>query len=297
MQVDEKMRSLIDFSDSTIQAAIIGAVTSFILAVIGGIALLWRLRRDARLAAEQIRMNEVMRLKLKVYEEITPKIESASRDAVELSGFIRTFCSELVVFAASSDPANDYRRMTSRAPRLLELEQRRGASANDLFGAIERWQIIDPRLRLFLKAFSAIFYEITEESAVFFYFAFPKMPTELSTPDHRSVLLPPLAINESDKSETERLSGRFLKALDDFQAYLFDLGVELQNSLLGELFEGRRVATRNPHDPSSIVLSFHSYEASLRRIEEETEGGRKLNLVEAAAKERFAFSPTPPVTG
>lgn len=282
------MGAFVDFSDSAIQAALIGSLSSVALAVGGGFALLWRIRRDARLAADQIRKNEVMRLKLKVYEEISPKIDDASSAVIELQGFVRNFLNELKAFTASSDKSNDLKKMQSRAPQLMNFASRQGQTLTDLFGTLERWRVIDLRLRIFNVAFSAVNYDISQKGAEFFHLSYMKMPTDLETTDEIMITVPPISVTYAEFAEIENVAQSYLKVLSDYQGFLYDLGVELQNSLLGDLFPGNPVPVRAPNDPTVIVLCLARENELLTRIETELDGGKKLRQIEMQSKAKFS---------
>jgi hypothetical protein len=80
--------------------------------------------------------------------------------------------------------------------------------------------------------------------------------------------------------QLHELGQTLLDALTTFSCYIHDFRVEMQNLLLGELFE-QKLPPRQPVDPKMVVIEFERHKELARYFETETAWGREKSRAEA----------------
>ncbi|MEK7265022.1 MAG: hypothetical protein AAB227_02885 [Pseudomonadota bacterium] len=270
--------------DPELQSTLITQFVTIVLAVTGGFWILWRIRKDAEHARTMSRETEALKLKLRVYEDIASRCEAALHMHIEFAGYIQGIITQLSAYCSSDKKYEDFSRVTSRTQQLIDLRRKQGEAVSSLFGTIERWQIIDPRLDLFIMAFTASGEEIGAAFETFFFATYDKMPTETSIGGAGNLLLPsvPISIEGLEKiaAEAKRLDEKLTVQL----GYITDLQIEMQNKLLGELFSGNSIPARSPTDKNVIVLTLDHHNRIKDRIFMETEGGKRLKQIKEISR-------------
>jgi hypothetical protein len=75
---------------------------------------------------------------------------------------------------------------------------------------------------------------------------------------------------------------QLIDALTTFQSYIYDLQVEMQNLLLGELFD-RQIPARKPVDPGSAI-QLNRHRELTKYFKRDTAWGRAQALVESEVR-------------
>ncbi len=242
----------------TLQSTLLTNVTTVAIAVAGAIVVLLRIGHEAKNVINQNKQNEAQKLKLRVYEEVATKYEQSSDSIVSLLDFIRTLLLELEAYSKSENKTDDYRRINSRTVEMIKTKTLESSATTAMYGALEKWEIIDPRFHVFKVAFSAISHEIGEAYGELYFKVYTRMPVEFSSNASNNVLMPPKPLSPAELTEITEIGERLVAALNNFLAYVFDLRVEMQNLLLGDLFAPHKARTRIPKDKSLIVISLES---------------------------------------
>lgn len=267
--------------EPALQSTIITNVTTVAVAVVGLLVVIWRIGHEATQAINQNKLNEAQKLKLRVYEEVVTKCEKSSDSIVGLLGVIRTLTHELKAYSASKNQNDDYRRISSRTEKMVSAKALEGGATVAMFGTLEKWEIIDPRLHVFKVAFSATSHEIGEAYDELYFKVYTRLPVEISPDGHTNALIPSEPLSVEEMSEIIEIGEKLIAALNNFLAYIFDLRVEMQNLLLGDLFSPNRARIRTPKDKDLLVISLEKSKEIQDEIKTKTDGGRYFKVLES----------------
>ena len=80
------------------------------------------------------------------------------------------------------------------------------------------------------------------------------LPHRAPDSDSGTTVGPLVSPSPENLTELEQLRREYGDVCGGLSAFLSDLQVEMQNELLGHLFEGRTVPPRNPEDSNLVVL-------------------------------------------
>ena len=168
--------------------------------------------------------------------------------------------------------------------RAMELSKRHFDSLNaaiELVFLIERYQIVDPKLDIFRTAIDVAHYDMRETFEPLFPFLLEILPNEIPLPNGSYGLVNVISPSDEQVSELEKFVNAYVAASDDLGSYLYDLNVELQNTLLIGLFLNK-APRRVPLDPKFKVISTEPNEMeNLRKyFEEETNWGKNRRQTE-----------------
>jgi len=261
--------------DPAVKAAIVTSLTTAIAGVIGFVILIWRLRREAQRAIDEIKSTEAMKLKLKIYErEVIKTVDLITDAGTALSGFARRFTSDLTIHKRGTEAGLPTIPPVARAPVLMELKASFDRAAIEIVAFTERWSVIDPRFEVFRIAINAALYDVNAEYAPYFDLVIRGMPMDLPAglrwaPPTNEVLG---AINAT----SDALLGRLVTMI----AYTSDFLSEMQNTLVGPLF-GNTSSRRQPIDPQHVVISLDNEAWLTRHFLENTAWGRTSGETEA----------------
>lgn len=268
--------------DVQIKAAIIGAITTVLAAGVAATVVFHQIGRQVHGAIHQNRRNEALKLKLQVYEEIVEICRNATLADVSLGAFVHMLPTIL-------NTARQLRQtqLTSRYRTSVLIDAQDDATATlvAVISWIERWGIVDPRIDVFWWAINSAKHDIAEACRTYVQRAMTVLPRE-APPGYpgEGDQLPWVPPDEQVTSELERLGEPILEALNTSGWYIFDLQLEMQNLLLGELFENQVVA-REPIDPRFRAIRLDQRDELVRYFREESAWGRlKASLEEAAAQ-------------
>lgn len=172
----DAVRAIWDAIPKETQAAIIGAAATLAVGVLGALAIVWQIGRQAHNAIRQNRHNETLKLKLKVYEEIIATCRVASDAVVNLSSYVRLFHTNVVLYWQIAQQRVAPVIPDARVPRLIEKKTAADTAAVEIVSLTERWQIIDPRIQIFRVAVGAAIYDINATWQPYFNVALARMP-------------------------------------------------------------------------------------------------------------------------
>lgn len=268
-----------------VTASLVGAVATIAAGGVAAYLVVWQIGEQARLAIQQNKENEAIKLKLRVYEEVSAICARASDAQIEFASYVRSFASNLNLVNQLQKQGAPWSPPRERIPELLELSQRFEHLAVDVIFATERWQIIDNRIDIFRYALNAALHDVRESYRQYFNFAVTAMPMEVPAEQPGQGRLFPWRI--PIMTNAEQLSGELIDALDTCGSYFGDMQLEMQNLLLGDLF-GNSVPPRVPLDPKFIAVRFDRYDALKEYFETQTAWGKNSQRVFAEIRERVA---------
>lgn len=269
-----------------VQAAIISAVATMVTAGVGIGVLAWQLRRQLANTSAANLHAERMRIKKAIYDEIVRTVGRASRAEVNLSSYVRGLCSDVVLHRDMTAKGLPGLVPKARPSELIELKWKASSRSTDIIRIVERWQIIDPGMRLFQTAINVATHDIDAAWLSYFQTAIGSIPAE----DPRTKQLLPYRPPDDQRIAQLRLeTDKVLTALNHLGSYIADFQAEMQKSLLGEIF-GNDVAVRTPLDPDYIVLDLRKSKELIAHLETKTAWGRNKAEVEARVREQLKAS-------
>ena len=247
-------------------------VTDFILPVasvtVGVVVVIWQIRRQATIAIAQNLHSKRLELKLNVYEEAAPILAEAQHGIRNLIGFATKQRLELsrisIVNKNGSLP-------TIRTSDLSKLKREFSENLATVFTYTERWEIIDKRLPLVRLALAVALHDVNEIYDEYFRKCLEVLPTE--NPETKEILPWRLPVEDA-RTALDKLADALEEELFTCMFYLLDAQVQLQNLLVGELFENR-IEPRIPIDPRKKVLNLDRFDELNEYFRNETSWGKQ----------------------
>lgn len=219
-------------------------VMSSVALVVGFILLSWQLRRQHENAMRANSRQTQERLKLELYNKIAERIEATRSPLVAVSALPTSFVGELTW---RTQVWSD----TTRIPesrRLSDLGAEYAATSRSiilLMSVLETHAVVMPDFSVFRDRLSKVHQQVALICGDFSQAASAFAGSAKEGP----IRWPPSA--EDMKILSSLAAGVRVAGLDAI-AVVWDLRVEAQNYLLGDLF-GRKVPAREPRDPTSEV--------------------------------------------
>ena len=266
-----------------IQVAAVAALTTVGTATVGAYLVVWQIGKQARNAIQQNRHNEALKLKLEVYKNITEICRDASVAETRLSSYVRQFEIDVALFRQMHSDGLSWSIPKARASTFLEKKRNLDEKTIELISITEKWQIIDPRIAIFRTAVNVAVHDIQTAFNEYFQVAMRIMPAELTAQPQQGSLFPWHPPNDQSAERLKRLGENLQQALMDLSSYIYDIEVEMQNLLLGELFENK-VPARKPIDATLTVLRIDKYEELTAYFENETAWGRNKARTESEVR-------------
>ena len=249
--------------------------------IIGILIVVYQLGKQRRNELTVQKENHREQFRIQIYQEFSKLLGIA----VEKNSHSKMYAFNLPMHVHNYRDQN--KKGFSPAPlreRVMEFNKRHFDSLrsdNDLISLIERYQIVDPKLDIFLTAISVAHYDMTETFNALFPFLFEILPHEIPLPNGSYHLVNVISPSDEQVSELEKFIDAYVAASDETGCYLYDLNVELQNTLLIGLFPNK-APRRVPLDPKFKVISTEPNEMeNLRKyFEEETDWGKNNRQTE-----------------
>lgn len=283
----DAVKAIWDAMSPDMQSTVVTAIVTVFTATVGALFVVCQIGKQARQAIEANRHNERLKLKLQIYKEFVPVSRDAESATQDLSSFIRVFASALALISTFREYGQPWRVPEARSANFLDYQNEMNRRILELLMLTERWQIIDHRTEIFRKAIAVARYNIDAPLQEYFNTAVRLMPHEVAEHPQQGTLLPWQPPDEEKRQELEQLGENLQSALLDLSCYIYDMQIEMQNLLLGELFE-QRVSPRKPDDPDIIVIRLDKHKELNSYFENETPWGREKNRTEAEHSDRYA---------
>lgn len=271
--------------DPPVRAALISGVVTALAALLGASLLVWQIGTQAKSAIAANRTTEALKLKKDVYLELVKACREASNAQIDVTSYILQF--ELAITQARSSVSLGFpvQPPAARARQLMELYSAAGSKTTELIMVQERWEIIDPRTAIFRQAFGHAHHELMAAWGKYFEMTLQYMPHP--APDGTT---PPWQVPDPQAQASITALGDGMRhAYDLYGCYIYDLQKEMQNALLGELFEPNRVPLRDAPDPTFRTIRLDMI-PELEAFFASTPMGINRIKVEAEARARFAES-------
>ena len=234
------------------KAAVIGAVSTVGVGIIGFGGLILQMRSQGKQSRDAVAENERRRLKAAMFEDAVSICREVADTSIELSNTLRTMMIQLEYAAQAHLNGQPYDLPAARFPKLSEEYAQFSDAVLKFVFLVEKRQVIDPRILVFRTAMSVVLHDTRNlMHSEFVAHVMRTIPAQL--PD--GTIFPWTPPTAAQAVVINGLCERFIDSLGDAVAYTEDFLVELQNHLLGDLF-GKEVAHRKPYDPAKKVVTF-----------------------------------------
>lgn len=265
------------------KSALIQGLATLAAAMFGALAISRQIKMQGEQSRGQILGTERRRLKSIFYDEIATVCAQEQDANLEYSSWLRGIDLELRLhrdaLARNLTPFAFSRRVMELNKFHSDLQK----AAIDVIFLIERRLIFDPRILVFRTAINVALHDLRESHQELFSALMFILPVDLPNgtvhPGH------PPDIEQIDAILP--MIAQKLEAALSLSSWLSDFLVEMQNLLLGDIFEAR-APIRNPLDPSEIVVTLDRASRLELHFEAETSWGKTMRRIEAETKERFA---------
>lgn len=266
-----------------VHAALIGAGATASAAIFGVLAVIAQIRFQGRQSRAAIADGERRKINAALYEDAVDVCRALADSAIELSTKLRTMNLEVEIAARAQAADLAYNLPSARFQTISELYNVFSNAALRFIFLIENRRIVDPRILIFRTAMSVVLHD--SRQLAFSDFVLHVMPA-LPTGRPEGGLFPYTPPTIDGAFATARLSNRLIDALDDAIAYTDDFLTEMQNALLGDLFE-TRLQPRQPLDPNRRAITLGSADDLENWFRANSAWGIATAKAEADAKVRF----------
>ena len=272
------------------KAAIITGSATIAAACLAAFVVMLQIGSQARNAIRQNKENEALKLKLGIYQHILTVCKSAEDGEAAYSTFVRMFENSIANFANMQARGIAPSLPKARFPELIKLNDEYSRGAIQMMTALENYEIIDPRMKIFRIAIGAALNDAREAYSSYVSKCMHMMPADQPAPAEGTYpwKLPSESAQKLLQLETHILLGKISRLGN----VIFDFRVEMQNLLLGGLFPGNSVEVRVPIDPENVVIKLENHALLAAHFENNTSWGR----VKADAEERARQSHSKPAS-
>ncbi len=270
------------------KAALIGAMSTVGVGIIGFGGLILQMKSQGRQSRNSVEENERRRLKAAMYEDAVIVCRELADTSIELANALRMMMLQ-VEYAAQAHPnGQPYDLPSARFPTLSEKYTQFTDAALKFIFLVENRQVVDPKILIFRTAMTVVLHDTSKlMNSDFVANVMTWIPAQL--PNGTTFPYTPPTVQHA--AVIKRLSEAFISSLDDAVMYTEDFLVELQNHLLGDLF-GKKVSHRKPLDPTKKVITFQQADDLEQWFRTSTDWGREMARIEAETAARFYPRPT-----
>jgi hypothetical protein len=203
--------------------------------------------------------------------------------SIALANALRMMMFQVEFAARAQQDGRAYDLPSARYPALMaKYTEFSGAVLKFIF-LVEDRRVVDPRILIFRTAMNVVLYDTGKLMHSEFV---ANVMTSIPTQHPDGSIFPYMPPTVQHAAVIKRLCHSFIVALDDAVMYTEDFLVELQNKLLGDLFENE-VAHRMPLDPSKKVITFQQSGELEQWFETSTDWGREMAQIEAETAAKF----------
>lgn len=253
--------------DATDWAAAASTTITALAALIGFDALIYQVRLQSTATRESNREVESQKLKLAIYERVLKAIEQASDADIAETTHIRLLIDRIerdhqIWGGLAGEP------YVPDVPSLNRVHSGAQQALAEIIVTVEQWLIVDLRLSVFQTACNSVSFDVMSVWGKALDSLMPVSPRVPMKDGTVRWLIP----------ATGDLRA-LLAACEERAALYDDFRREMQNLLLGDLFDNR-VPPRTPISPSSIVVSLENSEAIEARLRNDTPWGKEMKRIE-----------------
>lgn len=247
-----------------LQAALISAGTSLALGVFG-FSSIWL---TAALNRRNVRRAEADKQRLEIYRDALALIEEASAAQRKATSFVQSTARAIELRQDMIRDGQQPIPPSQRHTEFMSLHREASRGASQLMMFLERWAIVERRLKMFRLGFflrtNRTLTLMIELSGLYS----DMLPFETS--DGQTVAKN-AAFPEEALSQLMEASRKYAYEMGLLDAYYMDLNIEFQGLLLGHLFGKNRLERRDAPDPAQFTLRIDRYDQVMAKFESEPE--------------------------
>ncbi len=219
--------------------------------------------------------------KIKLHGEIEEKISKLSDATVVAGGIKWRLSSGFTMQQASIDQGIQPAPLSSEMSEFNSAYNQLAQDTIEVIKVIEKYEIIEPAIKIFQTAFNVTITDLRNAYSPLMLELLNVLPQR--SPDGQNIIYKPAA-TPAQMMRINQLADTYWEATNEIGSFVYDFRIEIQNLLLGTIFE-HRIPKRNPLDPKYVVITTDSESvAKLQKyFEEETAWGRDKR----AAEQRF----------
>jgi hypothetical protein len=233
--------------------------------VVGALMIIWQLNRQHKDNLRLQRNNHKEELKLAVHRQISKDVRYAMEKWKAIQILIHSITRQYHNCLLSQESRdNTSAKLHTTVMDVQQAHRDAIHSITRLMGRLEECEIVDTNMKIFRLAFYSVI-QITEEAyeeflhAIFSYLPcdVPKKRQEQLGVDISDTMSP----TQEDLQAVEKSPSHYSTALIECYCFISDLSRELQNILLGDLFDNK-VPPREPPGSNCVVVTTKPEEVS-----------------------------------
>ena len=246
-----------DWFDPTI-ISIVGVIIQLAAIVVGVWIIFLQVKRNHQSSLYLQKRNFQEELHLKIFNKISEKIESASNainssisDVHGLPGSIKLFWDIRIKENINIKP------YMKRSNEIITSHRSTQNSVFKLVSIIESHEIAFPSFRIFIDMICYQNKVCADEFNKFFDEVLPYLPIDVKVKNQKILgtdVIKPRKPTTKILKKIRCLADVYMRECLTLQSYIYDLNIEGQNFLLGNLFDNR-IPVRKPQDPKLMVIT------------------------------------------
>lgn len=266
----------------------VGLVLQVVSTFLAAWLVIWQVGKQHRNDIRLQRGNLKEEIKRKLHEEIEMELDKLTTASVNVTVWNRLNMSFVVQQAQIAQGVSPM-PISLKIEEVIKANADLGSCIARTICTIEKYEIVEPNIKIFQTALNARAFDLNKAWVELSSFLFQVLPQ--NSPDGKTILYKPIA-NDQVINKIKSLAEPYDKAAFDIGSVVYDFRVEIQNLLLGNLFD-HTVQKRKPIDPNEVVISTdaETFSKLSRYFEEETPWGKDKQKIEEDVKRSFQKNP------
>lgn len=264
-----------------------GDVIQIAAIIVGLIALSFQIYWQHRSSLKLQRENNKQETQISLYSDIAQEINKANENVINAHTKVQSAIASLKLYLYATEKWNRDFNISNRAADINDAHYAALQSINKVSRKVEQYLIVNPNLSIFVTAFNSVQHDITESYNKISQKLMESLPIEVSEDENQAqAKLLRLTIKRENVEYIEEKANVYMNNLFTALSYLYDLTIETQNLLLGEVF-GNEVPIRKPLDPKLKVITTKAKDAKIleKYFNEQTVWGKDAQEHVRAIKE------------
>lgn len=259
----------------------LGDILTVLSIVIGGIVIIYQMRRQHENELKVQKENHRDKLRLEIYQEFSSVLSLANEKNSDVGMYVFFIPIHLKTYRDQIATGFTATPVSDRVLLLQQYHNEASESCIKLIFLFEKYEIVSPELDIFKTAVTVAMHDMREAFTKLHTCLLPILPLDLLTPQGNTQTGNVVTPNNHQLEQLEENVDAYKKANSDMGGYLFDLNVELQNTFLNKLFDNK-VKKREPLDPSiKVITTVPSEVEQLKKyFEDETAWGERKKKTE-----------------
>ena len=262
----------------------VGHVITLTGIVVGALIIVWQMNRQHKGALELQRKNAKEALKVELHKSLVDYVDSAVDAQSDAAMYVYMLPSSLLAFQTQVEMGMDTSPIKERSSIFSDKHFAGRNAITKLIGALESYEIVNPGLRIFRTALASAEHDVNDSQRELFFELLKVLPIDVPHERQNKIGAEVIWRSPPDREKTvelQRLIQTYFDCSLNVTTYLYDLKIEIQNTLLSGLFE-TRIEPRKPLDPKCVVITTEPQ--SVRELEkyfdEQTSWGKSKRELE-----------------